>query len=141
MSHKNLAPISFQWQIANPATNFLPNNPSINSGGSAPSGVVNGVLSSTNTIYSQIIEVSRMDTVGLSVNFTGTASGTFSVMVANSDVIFNSLTFSPALSQPSGSNLSYFINISQLGAKYLMLQYTNTSGSGTLVVTGLIKDI
>jgi hypothetical protein len=140
MGHKNQYPVTFNWQATNPATGFVPNNPNQNSGGSAPSGNASGAMTSTNTIYSQIVEISRMDNVGLSVTYAGTATGTFQVMVANSDIVFYALTFDPVLAQPAGSSGGYFVNLSELGAKYLMLQYGNTSGAGTLTVTGQMKD-
>ena len=138
MSGKNQYPIVFNWQSTNPATNFLPNP---NQGGSIPSGVLNGGMSSTNTIYSQIVDISKMDNQGLEVTYTGTPTGVFSVMVSNSGINFYALTYSPALAQPSGSAGGYAVNNNQLPFKYMMLQYTNTSGTGVLTVYGQQKDL
>lgn len=98
-------------------------------------------MASTNTIYSQIIDISRMDNIGLEVNWAGTPIGTFSVLVSNSGVNFNTLTFDPALGQPAGSAAGEAVNITQLGFKYMMLKYVNSSGSGTLTVYGQVKDL
>lgn len=138
MSGKNQFPNTYNWQSTNPSTGFLPNP---NQGGSIPSGVVNGVMASTNTIYSQIIDLSKMDNIGLEVTYTGTPTGTFSVMVSNSGVNFYALTFNPALTQPSGGAGGYAINLNQLPFKYMFLQYVNSSGSGVLTVYGQNKDI
>lgn len=138
MSGKNQFPTVFNWQSTSPVTGFLPNPPP---NGSAPSGVKNGAMSGTNTIYSQIIEKSRMDNIGLEVTYTGTPSGTFQVMVSNSGINFYSLTFSPALTQPTGGPGGYAINLNQLPFKYVMLQYTNTSGTGVLTVYGQNCDL
>lgn len=138
MSGKNQYPVTFNWQSTNPATGFLPNP---NQGGSIPSGVVNGAMASTNTIYSQIIDLSKMDNIGLEVTYTGTPTGTFSVTVSNSGINFYALTFSPALGQPAGSGGGYAIDLNQLPFKYLSLQYVNSSGTGTLTVYGQNKDL
>ena len=120
MSGKNQYPISFNWQSANPATGFLPLN--ANQTGSVPSGTLAGAMASTNTIYSQIVDISRMDNSGLEVNWTGTPTGTLSVMVSNSGINFYALTFSPVLAQPAGSAGGYTIDLNQLPYKYLMLK-------------------
>ena len=138
MSGKNQYPVTFNWQSTNPFTGFLPNP---NPGGSLPSGVVNGAMASTNTIYSQIIDISRMDNVGLEVNWTGTPTGTLQVMGSNSGINAYALTFTPPLGQPAGSAGGYLIDLTQYPFKYIMLEYTNSSGSGTLTVYGQNKDL
>lgn len=138
MSGKNQAPVVFNWQSVSPVTGFLPTHPP---GGSTPSGTISGTMASTNTIFSQIIDVSRMDNIGLEVNWVGSPVGTFSVLVSNSGINFNALTFDPALGQPAGSAAGEAVNITQLGFKYMMLKYVNSSGSGTLTVYGQVKDL
>jgi len=140
MSGKNQFFLTVQFQTTNPATGFIP-NPQQNGGGSVPSGVTSGTMTDSTTIYSQIIDVSRMDNIGISVTYTGTATGTIQVQVANSDLIFYPLTFNPVLAQPAGSSGGYFINLTQLGSKFIMLSYTNSSGSGTLTATAQMKDL
>lgn len=98
-------------------------------------------MASTNVIYSQIIEKSRQQNVNLELTWTGTPAGTFEVMVSDSGINFYALTFNPALQQPAGSASGYTINIDSLSAKYIMLRYTNTSGSGTLTVYGQFQDV
>ena len=138
MSKKSQFPLTFNWQSTNPITGFLP--PSANQGGGTkPSGTVSGTMSSTNTIYSQIIDISLYDNVGLEVTWTGTPTGTFNVYVSNSGINFYYLTIGQT--QPAGAAGGYFINIQQLAAKYFLLEYTNSSGSGSLTVYGQIKDL
>ena len=158
MSGKNQAPIvlgpnaitasglpvnspGMSWQSVNPVTGFLPLNINSQSQGSPPSGLLNGVMSGTNTIYTQIVDVSRMDNAGLEVTWTGSPVGTFQVMVSNSGINFYALTFNPALAQPAGSAGGYAVDLNQLPFKYFMLQYTNTSGSGVLNVYAQVKDL
>lgn len=139
MATKNQYPNVYNWQTTSPVTGFLPLP--ANQSGSKPSGVLTGTMSGTNVIYSNIIDLSRMDNIGLEVTWTGTPTGTFQVMVSNSGISFYALTFSPVLGQPSGSAGGYAVDLNQLPFKYLMLQYTNTSGSGVLTVYGQNKDV
>jgi hypothetical protein len=129
------------WQSTNPATGFLPLGITAQGQGSPPSGLLDGPMSGTNTIYTQIVDVSRIDNCGLEVTWTGTPTGTFQVMVSNSGINFYALTFNPALAQPSGSAGGYAVDLNQLPFKYFMLQYTNSSGSGVLTVYAQIKDL
>jgi hypothetical protein len=138
LTSKNQFPFTAQWQSTNPATNFLPPP---NQTGSIPSGVINGAMASTNTIYSQILEISRFDNIGLEVTWTGTPTGTLQVMVSNSGINFYALTFDPALGQPAGSAGGYAIDLNQVPFKYIFLQYANASGTGTLTIFGQSKDL
>lgn len=82
-----------------------------------------------------------MDNVNLEVTWTGTPTGTFEVLTSNSGINFYPLTYNPALAQPVGSAGGYTINNTQLSAKYILLRYTNSSGSGTLTVYGQFMDV
>lgn len=138
MSGKNQYPSIFNWQSTNPQTGFLPAN---TSSGSIPSTVVLGTCSSTNTIYTNILEVSRMDNHGIEMAWTGTPTGTLTVVGSNSGLNWFSLTFNPALSQPTGSALVYGIDLNQYPWKYVMLQFVNESGSGTVAAYAQLKDL
>lgn len=138
MSIQNEAPIVFYWQSSNPATGFLPLRGNV--AGSLPSGTLIGSMASTNVIYSQIIPVNKMQLIGLEVTWTGTPTGVFEVDVSCSGINFYALTFSPILAQPAGSASGYYINLRTAGFRYLLLKYTNASGSGGLTVYGEQKD-
>lgn len=138
MSGKNQFPQIFNWQSASPVTTFLPTPYQT---GSPPSGTISGAMASTNAIYSQITDLSKMDNVGLEVTWVGTPTGTFEVYGSNSGISFYPLTFSPALGQPAGSAGGYLVDLNQYPFKYLMLKYTNASGSGTLTVYGQNRDL
>lgn len=137
MGHKNQFPIVFNWQATQPVVNPQPANQT----GTAPSGTLAGAMASTNTIYSQVIEKSRIDNIFLELTWTGTPTGTFQVMASASGQYFYALTFVPALTQPNGSASGIAINLTQLAAKYIMLQYTNSSGTGSLYVYGQAQDL
>lgn len=138
MSGKNQFYTVFNWQASSPVTGFLPANIS---GGSLPSGTVTGAMASTNTIYSQIIDVAKMDNIGLEITFTGTPTGVLSVQASNSGITFYPLTFSPALTQPAGGAGGYVVNLNQYPYKYIYLQYVNATGTGVLTAYAQLKDL
>jgi uncharacterized membrane protein len=98
-------------------------------------------MASTNTIYTQIIDVSKMDNLGLEVTWTGTPTGTFTVNGSNSGINFYPLTFSPVLTQPAGGAGGYLIDLTQYPFKYILLEYVNSSGTGTITVYAQCKDL
>lgn len=98
-------------------------------------------MASTNTIYSNIIEASRMDNHGLEVAWSGTPTGTLTILVSSSGTNWPSLTFSPSLAQPSGGAGYYGLSLNQLPFKYIMFVYTNVSGSGSLSIVDQLKDL
>lgn len=138
MSGKNQVPITFNWQTANPQTNFLPNNIA---SGSLPSGSPSGAMASTNTIYTNIVEVAKMDNHGIEVAWTGTPVGTLTVLGSVSGANWFSLTFSPVLNQPAGSAGNYGLDLNQYPWKFIMFQYTNTSGTGSITLYNQLKDL
>lgn len=98
-------------------------------------------MASTNTIYTNIVEISRMDNFGIELTWTGTPTGTLSVYCSISGKFFYPLTFDPALAQPSGAGGGYLININQEPFKYLLLEYVNSSGTGSIQAYGQQKDL
>jgi hypothetical protein len=141
LSGKNQFPLQFSWQSSDPRVGFLPINNNTQGSGSVPSGIHSGTMSGTNTIYSQILDVSRMDNLGLEVAWSGTPTGTLSIMTSVSAVNWNALTFNPALPQPSGSAAGYSVSLNQLPFKYILLVYVNSSGTGVLTVADQNKDL
>lgn len=103
--------------------------------------LMNVSVSSTNTYTSPVFNASNLDNVGLQVEFTGSMSGTLTVNCSIDNVNYTALTFSPSLTQPSGGNLTYLVNLNQLPFPYLQVSYTNSSGSGTLEVWLSAKDL
>lgn len=82
-----------------------------------------------------------MDNHGIEMAWTGTPTGTLTVIGSNSGLNWFSLTFSPALAQPAGAALVYGIDLNQYPWKYVMLQYVNASGSGTVAAYAQLKDL
>lgn len=96
-------------------------------------------MSSTNTIYSQILEVSRMDNIGLELAWSGTPTGTFTLYGSNSGINFYSLSI--GVGNPAGSASGELINLTQYPWKYLYLAYTNSSGTGALTGWAQLRDL
>lgn len=122
----------FNWQATTP----IPFNQN-----TARSGVLTGAMASTNTIYTNIQDLSNTDNQGLEIFWTGTPTGTISILGSESGVSFFALTFTPALTQPAGSAGGYGVNLNQFPWRYLMLQYVNASGTGTLTAWIGSKDL
>lgn len=122
------------WTSAAPTT-FNPNNPP------TFSGVLTGTMSGTSTIYTNVYPVLLMDNGGIELTWTGTPTGTISVLMSVSGLNFYSLTFNPVLTQPAGAGGGYLINLNQEPFNYFALQYTNASGTGALTVYATFKDL
>lgn len=132
MGNKNQNSMLLNWVSVDPAP-FKPNTP--------PSGVTAGVMQNTDVIYSQIVDVTIKDNLGLEVTWTGTPTGTIEVMGSTGGAEFYALTFDPVLTQPAGSAGGYLVNINQFPWKYIMVVYTNASGNGLLEVWMTTKDL
>jgi len=111
--------------------------------------IQNGVMSGTSTINSTPQYVFNQDNLGLEVSWTGTPTGTITVLGsisqqfqdAGATATFYSFTFGPALPQPAGSGGSFLVNLNQVPFPYIKVSYTNVSGSGTLNVFLSGKDL
>ena len=123
MGDKKRNTFQFNWS----ATANIPYSPNV-----PRSGVTTGAMASTNTIYSNVVDISNTDNQGLEITWTGTPTGTISVMCSESGVNFYALTFDPAITQPAGSAGGYLIDLNQVPWRYVMIQYTNASGTGSL---------
>ncbi len=134
-------PSTFNWQTTTPVTGFLPApGPNQSVAGNSPlSGTLAGVMTSTNTIYTNILGLRQTDNQGIELTWTGTPTGTIQVMVSNSGINFYALTFNPLLAQPAGSASGYVIALTGIPFQYLFLQYTNASGTGTIVAYSQCK--
>lgn len=98
-------------------------------------------VSGTATATSQTFNAANLDNLGLQVTFTGTMTGTLTVVCSIDNVNYDALTFNPVLVQPAGSAIRYLINLNQLPFPYMRVVYANASGSGTLDVYLSAKDV
>jgi hypothetical protein len=142
MSGKNQFPAPFVWFAANPSASLLPlNNNTQAQGSPTAGGVINGPMSGTNTIYSNILDVSRLDNDGLEIAWTGTPTGTISYWASVSGISANFFQITLTTNQPAGSPGAFGVNLNQYPYKYLQIQYVNSSGSGNISVYGQYKDL
>lgn len=96
-------------------------------------------MSGTNTIYTNILGLRQSDNQGIEITWTGTPTGTFSVMVSNSGINWYALTYNPALTQPSGSAGGFVIANIGIPFQYCYLQYVNSTGTGTITAYNQCK--
>ena len=135
MGTKKQLTYNMNWQSSTPVP-FSPNT--------APTGVLVGAMASTNTVYSNIQDLSNFDNAGLELTWTAGdtgPTGTIQIMCSNSGLIFYPLTFSPALSQPTAAAGGYLIDLNQIPFRYMFVQYTNVSGTGNISAWITQKDI
>jgi hypothetical protein len=135
-------PSVFNWQTVSPVIGFLPApGPGQDvAGNSKPlSGVIAGSFTGAETIYTNILGLQQMDGEGIEMTWTGTPTGTLTVMCSNSGINWYALTFNPVLAQPAGSPLGYLIQLEPISFRYVFLQYANASGSGTVTAYSQCK--
>lgn len=100
-----------------------------------------GVMTGTATVTSATVNVWNLDNIAIQVGWTGTPTGTIAINCSIDNINFDSLTFDPALAQPSGSADNYLISLNQLPYPYLQVQYVNASSTGVLNVWIFGKDV
>jgi hypothetical protein len=132
MGFKKFNNFEFNWQSTNPAP-FVVNTPL--------SGNVNGAMAGTNTIYTNIQDITNTDNQGLEISWTNTATGTITVLGSESGINFFPFTFNPPIAQPAGTAGVYGIDLNQVPWRYLMISYTNISGTGILNIWLGSKDL
>lgn len=99
----------------------------------------------TATTLSAVSDITFLDQISYQITVTGSATGTYTILVSNNfDILKNTGTFvatSSTLALTSGSFpgslTSQMLNISNwnLPYKFCKLQYVNASGSGTFDAT------
>lgn len=114
-------------------------------------GSSTGTMTGTSTITSNSQNVENFDNVGLEISWTGTPTGTITINGSISAAFiqpgntnagtFYPLTFSPGLTQPSGSAGGYLVDLNQVPFPVINVSYTNSSGTGTLNVYIVSKDL
>ncbi len=98
-------------------------------------------VSSTTAYTSSSTDINQLHNIGLDVRYVGTMAGTLTVECSNDNSTFTALTFSPALTQPTGSALNILISLNQVPFRYVRTKYTNASGTGTITSILTAKDL
>ena len=83
------------------------------------------------------LDIRTMPRACIVASWTGTPNGTFSVQGSVDGILFADMgiTVNPAV----GSADNRFIDLTETGADFVKLVYTNTSSTGTLTVKGSAK--
>ena len=98
-------------------------------------------MSGTSTILSAVQSIQYYDNIGLEISWTGTPTGTISILASISDVNFYPYAPALTLTQPAGSAGGYLLNLNQVPYPYIKVQYVNSSGTGALSVWVSAKDL
>lgn len=110
-------------------------------------GYIMNAVTVNATTRSDVLNIERAKTVGLDVFIDNTdAVGTLTVEVCN-DLNRDTPNWVPvvlasgasSVSVTSGTNVNAFYNLQNLGAKYLSVLYTRTSGSGVATMVAHVK--
>jgi hypothetical protein len=104
--------------------------------------IASGAMTGTSVITSPAVRIARHDNVSIQCAWTGTPAGSFAVQASldyqqNPDgSVANAGTWTnitlPSTPSASGSAGSVVLDLNQLSFPWVRVQYTNTSGSGTL---------
>lgn len=132
MGVKKRNSLLLNWSSTSPIP-YSPNTPL--------SGVTIGAMASTNVIYSNITDISNSDNQGLDISWTGTPTGTLEIMASEGGSNFFDFTFDPPITQPAGSAGGYGVSLNQVPWRYILVKYTNASGSGSLSIWLGSKDL
>lgn len=97
-------------------------------------------VTGTNTYLSLPIGIKNLDNVGLQLIWTGTVTGTFTVLHSPDGVLYDSITVSPAITQPAGSAGHWSVVLQFDPYQWVKVQYVNASGTGTVDVIVTAKD-
>lgn len=108
-------------------------------------------VTGVNTYHSPDTNINQQHNIGIQIRFVGTMVGTLIVECSNGNVggdpdpdtglPWDFLTFDPVLAQPTGTDLSYLIDLNQVPFKYVRTTYSNTAGTGTLTAVLTSKDL
>lgn len=99
-------------------------------------------MTGTSTLISPVVQINYLDNIGVQFHFTGTPTGTFQIQVsadhaqdAQGNVTaaghWVPITLSPA-PVAAGAADDIYIDLNQLSAPWLRVQYVNSAGTGSL---------
>ncbi len=98
-----------------------------------------GVMTGTNVLESNPLNIQSLTNAAFEMNWTGTAIGSFKIMVSLSGVNYSDLGVS--ISDTAGVDGTTVVNLYSLAVKYVKVRYTNASGTGVLNILGTARGI
>lgn len=121
--------------------------------------ITNGVMTGTNVLTSSVTCIQWLDNIGIQLNWSSTPVGTFQVQVSAdheqdtegnvttdgnwTPIVLNYLlsgTMTQSTTVPTSVGSPIYIDLTQLSAPWIRIQYTNASSSGVLntFITGKV---
>ena len=91
-------------------------------------------------LLSDATNIKRLDNFGIQLVWTGVPVGTFDIQASIDGVSYTSLSFSSPITA-SGTASSTLINLNQIPYAWVRVAYTATSGTGSLDITIMGKDL
>jgi hypothetical protein len=111
----------------------------------------NATMTGTSTLTSAVTEIKNQDNIGFQLQWSGSPTGTFSVEVSmdyfadiNGNVVnpgiwttvpvsyWNGTSYTTSTTVPTSVGSPIYIDLNQLSATYIRVQYTNSASTGTL---------
>lgn len=98
-------------------------------------------VSGTNTYTSLPVNVKNLDNIGIQLIWTGTPTGTFTVLHSPDGNLYDSIPLTPAITQPAGTSGHWSVIIPLESFQWMQVQYVNASGAGTIDAIVCAKDM
>lgn len=96
-------------------------------------------MTGTSVIDSAPLDILHLTNAAFELSWTGTAAGTFQVMVSLTGTNYADLGV--PIQDAAGTADYRVVNISGLATRYIKLRYTNASGTGALTVIASARGI
>jgi hypothetical protein len=92
--------------------------------------ITNGDMSQPSITQAIPTNIQNMDNVALQLEWTGAPVGTFAIFGSVNGVNYRQITTN--VTPPAGSPGGTIVDLNQLSFQWIYVQYTKTSGAGTL---------
>lgn len=93
----------------------------------------------TDAITSKAIHAKQARTIGLTIIFTGSPTGTFTVEASNDETNWIELVFTEGAITAAGSPGSHALTLKEYPYEFIRVLYAFTSGTGSLNVQAKMK--
>lgn len=93
--------------------------------------ITSGSMTGTSTLTSSEIDIQYLSRASIQLVWTGTPTGTFAIQGTVDGSTWSPITTNPASIAASGSAGNHLVE-GEIHSKKMRVQYTNSSGTGTL---------
>lgn len=98
-------------------------------------------VSGTTTFTSSPVNVRNTDNVGIQLKWTGTPTGTWTILHSPDNVDYDSITLSPVITQPAGTAGTWSVILQLEAYSWVKVQYVNASSTGHISIKVTAKDL